>query len=184
MPVLLRSTVIGVFDSHDKAHCAVEELRRAGFSDENFAVVMHHREGVEVTDMDAAKAAQVTGDTKAEEGAATGAVTGAVLGGLMALPALIPGVGPILSFGTLAASLFGATAGALGGGMVGALVGMDFPEEEAKYYEQQLKAGRVLVGVKAMDRNQVALDIFRNCGALDANIRHTDKAEIAQPATV
>jgi len=45
--------------------------------------------------------------------------------------------------------------------MVGALIGMDFPEEEARYYEQQLKAGRVLVGVKAGDRNGEAMEILR-----------------------
>src|SRR5262249_47500372 len=128
MPVLLRSTVIGVFDTHAQAHQAVEELRRAGFRNDDFAVVMHHKEKAEVTDLDAAKAAQVTGKTKAEEGLIAGAVAGAVAGGLMGL---IPGVGPVLTIGVLAGSLFGVAAGAAGGGIVGALIGMDFPEEEA-----------------------------------------------------
>jgi len=178
MPVLLRSTVIGVFDTHPQAHQAVEELRRAGFHRDDIAVVMHRKEGVEVTDVDAAKAAQVTGETKAEEGVAAGAIAGGLVGGLMGL---IPGVGAILSFGALAGSLFGIAAGAVGGGIVGALVGMDFPEEEARYYEQQLKAGKVLVGVKAGDRNPEATEILRRCGATDASDPHHAHVTLATP---
>jgi len=166
--MVLRSTVIGVFETRDQAHRAVEELHRAGFDHDHIAVVSHHKEGIEVTDLDAAKAAQVTGETKAEEGAAIGAVTGGVLGGLMALPALLPGVGPVFAFGALATSLFGIAAGAAGGGMVGALVGMDFPEEEARAYEMQLKAGRVLVGVQGGERTEEAAAIMRRQGAIEA----------------
>jgi len=183
MPVVVPSTVIGVFDTRAQGQRAVEELRRAGFPEDHFALVMHRDEGVEVTDVDAAKAAQITGETKGEEGAAAGAVAGGLVGGLMALPALIPGVGPVLSIGTLAASLFGITTGAVGGGMVGALVGMDFPEEEARYYEDQLKAGRVLVGVKAGDRTEQAREVLlRNGASLTTSPRHQPAASPVPPA--
>src|SRR5437588_5269065 len=93
-----RTTIVGVFDSRPQAQHALDELRRAGFREGQVALVAKRpdQEGIEVTDLDAARAAQVTGESKAEEGAGAGAAVGAVAGGLMALPALIPGVGPIL----------------------------------------------------------------------------------------
>jgi len=169
-----RSTVVGVFDSRAQAHQAVEALRHAGFSDANITTVMHRdlHGDVEVTDNDASKAAMVSGESKAGEGAAAGAVTGGVLGAALGVAtALIPGVGPVLSIGTLAATIFGAGAGAAGGGFVGALIGQDFPEEEARFYERELKAGRVLVGVKANDRITEAADLMRRSGGYDAVTR-------------
>jgi hypothetical protein len=164
-----RSTVVGVFNTRAQAQLAVDNLRLAGFSDKQIAMVMHRDAGPEATDLDAAKAAQVSGESKAGEGAAIGAATGGILGGALGVAtALIPGVGPVLSIGTLAATIFGAAAGATGGGVVGALVGLDFPEEHARFYERELKAGRVLVGVKADERDGEAAAIIYRCGGYDA----------------
>src|SRR5919199_1494642 len=176
-----RSTVVGVFESRAQAERAMEELRRAGFREDQITLVMHHHDKstVEVTDLDAAKAAQVTGESKAEEGAAVGAALGAVAGGLMAL---IPGVGPVLSIGTLAGAIFGVVAGGAGGGGVGALIGQDFPEEEARFYERELKAGRVLVGVSAADRHDEARNILCGCGAYDAQAPREAAVPVAEPA--
>jgi hypothetical protein len=81
-------------------------------------------------------------------------------------------VGQVLSLGSglAAAAMFGigAAAGGATGGIVGALVGMDFPEEEARYYEKELKAGRVLVGVKS-DRLDEAQTILSRNGGYDAD---------------
>jgi len=168
MTVTTRSAVIGVFDTREQAHRVVEELRRAGFSDNQITMVMHHRnDGTEVTDMDAAKAAQVTGENKAGEGAAIGAIAGGLGGGAVALAlGMIPGIGPVLTMGTaLAATMFGigAAAGGATGGIVGALIGMDIPEDEARFYENELKAGKVLVGVHS-DRTDEAAAIMDHCG--------------------
>lgn len=166
------STIVGVFNTRTQAHRAVEELRHAGFADSDITMVMHRDDNtVDVTDMDAAKAAQVSGESKAGEGAAIGAAAGGLGGGALALAmGLIPGVGPVFSIGTLAASLFGvgAAIGAAGGGIVGALIGADFPEEEARFYERELKAGRVLVGVDAEDRIEEARAILDHCGGYHA----------------
>ncbi len=168
-----RSTLIGVFDTHESAHNAVEALHRAGFTNHQITMVMHHRnqEKTQITDLDAAKAAQVTGESKELKGLAVGVVAGGLLGGaLAAVVVLIPGIGPVLAAGgllsaTLLASVgSGVVGGAVGGGLVGALVGLEFPEEEARQYERELKAGRILVGVKAGDRAAGAHDILRLCG--------------------
>jgi hypothetical protein len=169
-----QGTVIGVFDGRAQAREAAEALRRAGFADADITVVMHRdlHGDVEVTDLDAAKAAWASGESKAGEGAAVGAVTGGAAGAALGVAtAFIPGVGPVLSIGTLAASLFGAAAGATGGGLIGAMIGHDFPEEHARYYEGELKAGRALVGVSAGDRAGEAQDILRRGGGYDAAAR-------------
>jgi hypothetical protein len=179
-----RSTVVGVFNTRAAAHQTVEELRRAGFPDSQMAIVMHRDDQTrhEVTDLDSAKAAQVSGESKAEEGAAIGAASGAVLGGALGVAtAFLPGVGPVLSLGTLAATVFGVAAGAAGGGVVGALIGLDFPEEEARFYEQELKAGRVLVGVKADNRDAEAAAIIYRCGGYDASTLRTVQPQTAPP---
>lgn len=180
-----RSTLIGVFDSREQGHRTVEELRRAGFPDSHITMVMHHERSndVEITDMDAAKAAQVSGESKAGEGAALGVAAGGVGGGALAaaaalVPGLIPGIGPVLSMGTMAATLFsigtaaavgvGAAIGATGGGIIGGLIGADIPEDEARFYEQELKAGRVLVGVSADKRVDEARAILDRCGGYHA----------------
>jgi hypothetical protein len=177
------SAVIGVFDTREQGHRAVEELRREGFAEHQITLVAHHhpRPGeVDVTDMDAAKAAQVSGETRAEEGAVVGAVAGGLAGAAVALATgLIPGVGPALGLGWLAALVFGggAAIGVVGGGIVGALVGLDFPEEEARFYEQELKAGKTLVGVKAGDRAADARAILERCGGHEAS-----SLQVATPA--
>jgi hypothetical protein len=168
-----RSTLIGIFDTPESAHRAVEALHRAGFTNNQITMVMHHRdqEKTQVTDLDAAKAAQVSGESKEGKGVAIGAVAGAVLGGALALGVItVTGFGPLIvaggliSAGTLAGLATGVVGGAVGGGFVGALVGLDIPEEEARLYEQELKAGRALVGVRAGDRANEAADILRLSG--------------------
>jgi len=165
----IREHTVGIFESRSQAERAVHDLRRAGFRDDQVAMVMHHDGVTEVTDLDAAKAAQVSGLSKTTEGAVAGAATGAVVGGLLALvPAFIPGFGQVLTLGTLAGALFGFAAGGAGGGVVGALIGADFPEEEALAYERELKAGHILVGVKAENRYHEASDILHLAGGYDA----------------
>src|SRR5262249_17963315 len=88
-----RSDEVGVLGAGEEGEGGMAELRTAGFEDSHLTMVMHHdNQGVEVTDLDRAKAARITGESKAEEGAALGAAVGAVAGGLLGL---IPGIGPV-----------------------------------------------------------------------------------------
>jgi heat induced stress protein YflT len=183
-----RSTLIGIFDTRESAHEAVAALHRAGFGNHQITMVAHHQgqEKTQTTDLDAAKAAQVTGETKEGEGLALGAAAGAVLGGAIALVIItVTGFGPLavagglLGAGTIAGLAAGVVGGAVGGGIVGALVGLDIAEDEAKLYEQELKAGRALVGVRPGDRAGEAADILRQCGGRELEPAHaaTDPAD-------
>ncbi len=142
--------VVGVFDSGDEAVQAIDDLKAQGYDRDAISVVARDRD--EIDDI-----YDETG-TKTEEGLATGAATGGVLGGLAGFLAgvgalAIPGVGPILAAGPIAATLTGAAVGAGAGGLAGALIGMGIPEDEAGRYETDVKAGKILVLVDEDGRN-------------------------------
>lgn len=160
MAVATRTTAVGVFTDRAQAQRAVQDLRVAGFSDDQIGVT--HRND-ERTGTDAE-----TTDTYAGEGAVAGVVGGAGVGALWGLgiaAGLLPAIGPVIAGGTLAAILASAATGAAAAGLVGALIGMGVPEEEAKYYESEFQEGRTIVTVNAGVRYDEARAILnRNTG--------------------
>jgi len=135
-----RSTVIAVFDDHQQADRAVDELHRAGFVNQQIGVAARDPDKAFATDK----------GTHAAVGATTGAVAGAGVGGLVALGILagvIPGIGPAIAAGTLGVILANAAGGAAIAGIAGALIGLGIPSDEAKHYEGEFKAGRTIVTV-------------------------------------
>jgi hypothetical protein len=80
-----------------------------------------------------------------------------------------------------------------GSGIQDALTGSGFPQDEAAYYNDEFLAGRTVVTVKTMDRQQEASDLLMRNGAYDASSRagRTDRtasrttsaAETAAPTT-
>ena len=93
------------------------------------------------------------------------------LAGLGVLAGVIPVVGPAIAAGTLGVVLSNAAAGAGIAGLVGALVGAGVPEHEAKYYHDELAAGRTIVTVHAADRASEAVAILRRNDAYDMSSR-------------
>ena len=75
-------------------------------------------------------------------GLAAGAGVG-TLWGLGILAGVLPGIGTAIAGGTLAALLSSAAAGAATAGLAGTLIGFGIPEDEAKYYDEQFRSGRV-----------------------------------------
>lgn len=134
--------VVGVFDSEQEAIAAIDELLKRGYSKNEISVIGKHTDHV----------TKETG-TAVEESAATGAIAGGALGGVTGLLAgagalAIPGIGPLIAAGPIAASIVGAVSGAGLGGLAGALVGMGIPDDEAEYYENSIKEGKILVLVE------------------------------------
>ena len=113
-------------------------------------------------------------DTEATERAAeaparTGIITGGVIGGVLGAAAalLLPGIGPVVAGGVLAAVFGGGAIGGVAGGFLGAFTGMGVPEEQARYYEREIKAGRTILTVHTTVRQQEIADILRQNGAHD-----------------
>lgn len=95
--------------------------------------------------------------TKAAEGAGVGGAIGGAVGAVAAAIAAIgtvlvlPGVGWVVA-GPLAAAIAGAGAGAAGGGLIGALIGWGIPEETVKKYDEGIKKGGILMGLRTKNK--------------------------------
>jgi hypothetical protein len=153
-------TVAALFYSQADAERAIQDLKEAGFPQDRIGVVLRDP-------MTGPGEPQGLQDTVLPgETAAAGAVGGGILGGVVGLLAgvgalALPGVGPVIAGGALAASLTGAGVGAAAGGVLGALVGLGIPESSARYFEQGIRQGAVLVTVDAGYRREAARDILR-----------------------
>jgi hypothetical protein len=158
----MATLVSGIFKTREAAERAIDDLTRAGFSRDDISLLM--------TDTTRGREFGLDMATKAPEGVATGATVGGVLGGIAAgLVALgtiaIPGLG-LLAAGPVVAVLAGIGAGATAGGLTGALIGMGIPEHEARFYNEEIKKGAMLVGVYAHnDRKDIAHKILDASGA-------------------
>jgi heat induced stress protein YflT len=165
MTLIDHAVVVGVFHDRAAARAAVDELRKAGFPEDQIGVAA--REGSSVAETHTAAAG-----SRWEEGTAAGVATGAGVGALWALGIaahVLPALGPVILGGLLASVAASAIGGAAVGGVVGALVGLGVPEEEARYYESQFHAGRTLVTVRAPGRYEEASAILRRHGGIDAD---------------
>lgn len=159
--------ISATFTREEQAVQAIHDLQEAGYNREDISVVAKDtKESEEIRNE--------TG-TKAPEGMATGALTGGALGGaagvIASLGALaIPGIGPLLAAGPIAAGLAGATLGAGIGGLAGGFIGLGIPEKEAKYYDERVHDGDVLVMVDADEakRREIYAIFTRN----EANNTH------------
>jgi uncharacterized protein (TIGR02271 family) len=159
------NTAVGVFETKARADQTVAELKAAGFADSDIGMVHRDAEGHTVK-------TGAANETHAGEGAAIGAATGAGVAGLVSLGVsfgVIPVIGPILAVGPLAAALISAAGGAAAAGIGGALIGWGIPEEDAAFYENEVKAGRYLVTVETGDRADEARAILHRFSGFDRN---------------
>jgi hypothetical protein len=175
---MAKKSVFCIATSLSQAELIVDRLKAAGFSNNDISALLPERGSTR--DFAHKKS------TKAPEGAAAGAGTGAALGGVLGWLAgigalAIPGVGPLVAAGPIAAALSGAAVGGAVGGITGALVGLGMPEYEAKRYEGKIKDGNILISVHADDSDEIdrAKDIFEEAGAEDISTAGEPKPEKA-----
>lgn len=140
-------TVTGLFDDYADASAAVGELETAGVRSNDISIVSNNAD-------------RRHGDSNAAEGAGTGAGIGAVVGGAGGLLTglglmAIPGVGPVVAAGWLAATAAGAAAGAVAGGAAGGIIGgltsSGVSERDAHFYAEGVRRGGTLVTAKVED---------------------------------
>jgi len=146
----MAKTIVGLFDSATEAQTVVRELTTLGIQRDQISL-MANRNNAESLDPDRAAETTTSGED-AMAGAGIGAVAGGIGGlivGLVALP--IPGLGPIIAAGPIAAALTGAGIGAVTGGVIGALTHVGVPEEHAHHYAEGVRRGGTLVTVNAPD---------------------------------
>lgn len=178
-----RNTIVGVFHDRAQAQAAIQELRSAGFRDDQIGLMAGEKSAYSTSreDLPAEE-----GDTYAEEGGVTGLAAGAGVGALWGLgivAGLMPPLGPAIAGGALAAVLTSAAAGAAAAGLAGTLIGLGIPKEEAEYYESELQSGRIIVTVQPGGRHAQAMSIIQRNGGYDASSRSSRAAATMTPAT-
>ena len=155
-----------IYDDYTQAKHVVRDLEDAGFPQSNISII-----GREVAEH----------DTNAGEGAAAGAGLGAAVGGAGGLLAglglvAIPGLGPVVAAGWLAATLTGAVAGAAVGGAAGGLIGSfthaGINEDEAHVYAEAVRRGSTVVSVQVEEHEVLRVrEIMNKPSSVDVENR-------------
>ena len=173
----MTKTITRLFDSYDDAAAAVRTLETMGVPHDDISILANNtdgKHGVHGADGDGVDPDR-RGDVS--RGVSTGAALGGVGGLLAGLGLLaIPGLGPIVAAGWLAATAAGAGLGAAGGAATGTIVGAlrdaGHSEEEANVYSEGVRRGGTLVSARVDDsmatRAEEALHSHR---AVDATTR-------------
>lgn len=164
--------IVGVFHTEQEVMDTIERLQAQGYRMDEISVIAKDRN--EITTVIEERG------TKGPEGVTAGAVTGGALGGigglLLGMGALaIPGIGPFIAAGPIVAGLTGMAVGAGSGSLIGGLIGLGFPEDEAKIYNDYLESGHILVLVDSdRDRESHVYDTFRTNNSLNASMYEDD----------
>ena len=138
------TTITRVYDTYSHASRVVADLEAAGIPTADISLVANKY----ISD----KYANVDDASAASSGAGIGAAVGGGAGLLAGLGILaIPGLGPVVAAGWLAATALGAAAGAASGGVIGALVGNGVSEDDANVYAESLRRGGTMVTAKVND---------------------------------
>jgi hypothetical protein len=95
--------------------------------------------------------------------------TAGLLAGLGLLA--IPGLGPVVAAGWLAATAVGAAAGAATGGIVGALTEAGVSKDEAPLYAEGVRRGGTLVTARVADADRARLDSILDQSAVNLRDR-------------
>ncbi len=186
----MSKTITRLFDTHTEALSAVEALEAAGIDHGKISIVSNNADNWHAGHKHSGGAPAASGplgdrngdgENDVADGAGKGATTGGLVGGGAGLLAglgmlAIPGLGPVVAAGWLAATAVGAAVGAAAGGAAGGLLGAlkeaGHSDEEANVYSEGVRRGGTLISVKAHDdeiaRVQEILDGRRG---VDATVR-------------
>ena len=190
----MTKTVVGSFDTFEHARDVVTALEDMGVAQGDLNVVANDAAGRLAAGRDAGSSvglgadptdgalpdgtlSETAGDTGAAASAGRGAVAGGVIGGTAGLIAglaglAVPGIGPLVAAGPIAATLAGAGIGAIAGGLIGGLRAVGVSDADAEYYAEAVRRGGALVVVRADDERAGAIaDTMRRHGAIDIESR-------------
>jgi hypothetical protein len=170
----MTATISRLYDNYTDAQSAVQRLEAAGVPQSEISIVANNSDGWFSSDKKVDRDRDGVDDRA--EGAGTGAGIGAGIGGTAGLLAglgllAIPGLGPVVAAGWLAATAVGAAAGAATGGVVGALTQAGVSEEDAHMYAEGVRRGGTLVSARVADADRARLDAVLNQSAVNLRDR-------------
>lgn len=152
-------TISRLYDTYGDAQQAVRGLEASGVPHSDISIVANNSDNW----YSGKKDRDGNGVDDRAEAAGIGAGVGAGLGGAAGLLAglgllAIPGLGPVVAAGWLAATAVGAAAGAVTGGLVGALTEAGVSKDEAPLYAEGVRRGGTLVSAKVPESDRSRLD--------------------------
>jgi len=167
-------TISRLYDNYSDAQQAVRALEGAGLPHSEISIVANNSDSWFSTDKKVDRDRDGVDDRA--EGAGTGAGIGAGIGGTAGLLAglgllAIPGLGPVVAAGWLAATAVGAAAGAATGGIVGALTQAGVSEDEAPLYAEGIRRGGTLVTARVPDGERARYEGLLNRSAVNLTDR-------------
>jgi hypothetical protein len=170
----MTTTISRLYNNYADAQRAVSDLEAAGVPHSEISIVANNSDNWFSTDKKVDRDRDGVDDRA--EGAGKGAGVGAGLGGAAGLLAglgllAIPGLGPVVAAGWLAATAVGAAAGAATGGVIGALTQAGVSKEDAEVYAEGVRRGGALVSAKVPDADRTRLDAILNRSAVNLQTR-------------
>ncbi|MFD0795393.1 hypothetical protein ACFQZX_17355 [Mucilaginibacter litoreus] len=161
-----RNILIAVFSGRESAELGVKELMDSHYTKDEINIIMSEETKVNLfAEINHVALLSENSSEMIFDGMKTGGTAGGVLVGIAAFIAavgsnlIIPGLG-LVALGPMVAGLVGAGAGSIAGGLIGALIAYDVPENKANLFNEELKKGKILIGVHP--RNFGDIDKFQN----------------------
>lgn len=153
----MEKRVIGYFEDNGKAEEALRECQRKGFNE--ISILGNERQNQNESDQ---------GGFGLSKGTLTGGTIGGLAGLALGAGALtIPGIGPILAIGPLAATL----GGVVTGGVAGALVDYGISQERSDFFESKLREGNTVMVLETDEyRTDEVAKIMRDFEAKDVQV--------------
>lgn len=175
----MSKTITRVYDDYESADETVRELLGAGLGASQIGVVASNAEGWHrpgAGSVSPLHDKDRDGKDDRAEGASTGGGVGAILGGAAGAAAglgmiAIPGNGPVVAAGWLAALAAGAVGGGVAGGLIGALVESGTSKENAELYAEALRRGGAIVTAKVSDDDEKQFAAIMDHRAYDVSGR-------------
>ena len=175
----MTKTITRVYDDYAAAEETVRELEGAGLGPSHIGLVASNAEGWYRAGGSAVSPLHDKdrdGKDDRAEGAVTGGGVGAILGGAAGVAAglgmiAIPGIGPVVAAGWLAALAAGAVGGGVAGGLIGALVESGTSKENAELYAEALRRGGAIVTAKVSDGDERQFAAILDHRACDLSVR-------------
>ena len=153
--------ILGLFETAAAAANAARELRASGIPQQRVSIVArsHDEEG------ELARASGASPGSEIEDSRAGGRLGELSAHFFAAVALALPGIGPIVADGPLAAGL-GEAAGHVTGGIARTLQDVGLSHAESQRWEAQIERGDILVGAHADSSNaDAAKDILTRSGA-------------------
>jgi hypothetical protein len=143
--------VLGLFDTESAGASAARALRELGLPRQRVSIVArsHAVEGHLADSSGASPGSEIEDSATASRAGEVGAYL------IAAVAMVLPGIGPIVAGGPLAADL-GEAAGHLAGGVAKALEAAGLDEARAERWQEQIGTGAVLVGAHVSEADAAA----------------------------